>query len=78
MSEDHNARAVALRAEWDALRLERDQLLRITESLRGSNNGDAIRAHGAALAKHHERVEAFEKALATYHAEFGPLGNMPE
>jgi hypothetical protein len=73
-----NPVAVALKAEWKSICAERDELLRVTNLLHGTRDGAVLREHSARLARHHKRVQDFEKSLEVYHAEHGPLGNLAE
>ena len=61
-----------LRAEWERLNRQRQELLAETIQLQASHDVTALRAHAERLARHKEGLAVFRELLDGYRARYGP------
>jgi hypothetical protein len=64
----YGAARQALRAERDRLERDANALVAEAERLRGSTDGEALRAHGERLRQHRAKVRDYRIALERFHA----------
>ena len=61
-----------LRAEWERLNRQREELLAETIQLQASQDVTALRAHAERLGRHKEELAVFRKLLDAYRERYGP------
>ena len=71
-----DSQADALRAEWRLLQKEHAELVRETEALHRSGDGQALRDHTARLHAHAERLHAMMAEMEKHHQIRGPVGGL--
>jgi hypothetical protein len=60
-----------LRAEWERLNRQRQELLAETTELQASQDVTALRAHAERLARHKEELAVFRALLDAYRERYG-------
>ena len=63
-----------LRAEWERLKRQREELLAETIQLQASQDVTALRAHAERLARHKQELAVFRELLDAYRERYGPIG----